>query len=83
MDEELQYDVDKMVFYPKVVNHDAKDITIELNFENPDSVSIGGRVILMVEILETNIFKNAETFEEISKYQIENGKSKFFYDLPP
>ena len=57
-----------MRFFPKLTFHGAKDISIDLNFENPESVSIGGRANLIVEILEPQIFKNAETFESLTKH---------------
>ena len=49
-----------------------------MNFENPGSLSIGKKAILIIENLNTKIFKTEETFDELD----DECCGIFEYDLP-
>ena len=63
-----------MGYTPKVVTHSGKEVKIEIVFDDPKKMTMGGTADLGMEIKEPSIFKSAKTLSSMSKDSFEGGK---------
>lgn len=72
-------EAERMKFYPEVNNHNEDSFSIDLIFENPKTIEIGGKATIIIEILDPTIFKSSLNFDELTKDSFENGITTFEY----
>lgn len=73
----------KLAFTPILESHNATDIDVTIEFDNPSQLSIGGSAQMCMEVKETSIFKSAKNIKSMSKDSFEGGKPELGGALPP
>ena len=79
----IEGEADQLGFTPKVVTHSGKEIKIEIIFDDPKKMTMGGTANLGMEIKDSSIFKSAKTLISVSKDSFEGGKPELKGELPP
>ena len=79
----IEGEADKLGYTPKVVTHSGKEVKIEIVFDDPKKMTMGGTADLGMEIKEPSIFKSAKTLSSMSKDSFEGGKPELQGELPP
>lgn len=72
-----------MAFIPAVRSHGGKKLVMNMTFDDPEYLSIGGTAQMGMEIKETSLFKSAETLESMTKDSFKGGKPELDGGLPP
>lgn len=73
----------QLLFSVEVTKHDERDINMQMNFQNPDSVSSGNQNDNMqMEVLEVSLFKS-KSLAAMSKDSFENGDGRIDKSVPP
>ena len=79
----IEGEADKMAFVPAVQSHGGKKLVMNMTFDDPEHLSIGGTAQMGMEIKETSLFKSAETLESMTKDSFKGGKPQLNGGLPP
>ena len=63
-----------MAFTPIISGHNETGYNVEIAFDDPAQLSIGGKASLSMEILETSVFKSLETLKPLDESSFADGK---------
>ena len=72
-----------MAFTPIISSHNETGYNVDIAFDDPVQVSIGGIAYLTIKILETSVFKSLETLKPIDESSFAGEEPKMGGVLPP
>ena len=79
----IEEDVSKMFFTPKITNHNETCIAVNLVFETPEELSIGGRASVAIQIKENSVLKSKKTLKPIDSSSFRGKVSELNKVFPP
>ena len=80
---EEESEAQKLSFKPNVIIHSDTKIKINLEFDNPDYLTVGGLASIELFIKEVSIFKSATTLKPLDMASFEKGVPKMIMEVPP
>ena len=80
---EIDGDASKMSFVPKISVHNATGFNVEINFDNPEEMTVGGAAALNMEIKEVSVFKTLATLKPMDDTSFDAGSPELEGGLPP
>ena len=72
-----------MAFVPVISSHNSTGFEVNIEFENPKKLSVGGSAKMKMEIKEVSVFKSLKTMKSLDKNSFAGGKPKLDGGLPP
>lgn len=80
---EVEGDAAKMAFVPVISDHNSTGYAVNVEFDNPEALSIGGSAKLSMEIKEVSVFKTLKTLKPMDSKSFDAGKPELGGGLPP
>ena len=73
----------KLTFVPVISDHNSTGFAVQVEFDNPAALSVGGTAGMKVDVKEVSVLKSAATLEAMDSNSFESGKPQLEGGLPP
>ena len=80
---EVEGEAAQMAFTPVISNHTSTGYEVNIEFDNPTAMSIGGTASMSMGIKEVSVFKSLQTLEPMNSNSFSAGKPELGGGLPP
>ena len=81
--EELEGDAKSMGFSPSIPRHNSTGYSINIDFDKPEFLNIGGTAELQLHIKEVSLFRSLKTLKPLDESAFVSGKPELRGPLPP